>query len=270
LATCLFTTAYGFAGWVSGIILLGIGWRRSLSTVRAPIRHTVGWLAGLPFSVRELRIHVGASTKLESIRERLSNSVFMLRSFIDDHNTLEEYVWAAPVGSSTGTVNETLERTLSVVASKKGLVLLKLGRSADAEASYAIETTDQDWQTTVAEIDQKCRTIVMVPGSTPGVVWEIERLIESGNFFNKTLLVFPRESAEAAEMRWNSLRNILAKHQITMPNIPKKRNWDLILVRFMNYGGVEWSIARHNRWANRMSRRAYLWTFSAALDKFVA
>jgi hypothetical protein len=144
------------------------------------------------------------------------------------------------------------------------------GRSADAEASYAIETTDQDWQTTVAEIDQKCRTIVIVPGSTPGVVWEIERLIESGNFFNKTLLVFPRESAEAAEMRWNSLRNILAKHQITTPNIPKKRNWDLILVRFMNYGGVEWFIARHNRWANRMSRRAYLWTFSVALDKFVA
>lgn len=269
LGTLLFTPAYSFWGWVVGIVFFVLGWHISLSTSRAPIRHTVGWFTDLPLSLGGMAAHFGA-TDIESIRDRLPNSVFMLRSFVDDHNTLEEYFPQDPV--SDGVVSETLERTLSVVAKQKGLTMVKLGSASKSvyEVSYIIETTNQQWQAIVAEINQKCRTIVMVPGNTPGVAWEIERLIDNGNFLYKTLLVFPRERAEDADSRWGNLQETFAKHQRTLPAIPKERNWDPVLVRFLSDKGMEWFVARRKRFANKMGRRAYLWSLSMALDELDA
>jgi hypothetical protein len=265
LGTWLLVPGYSFWAWIVGIVIFSIGWRNSLLTSRAPIRRTTGF-TGVPLSTGKMMV-AGSTTDLAAIRDRLEKSVFMLRSFVDDRNSLEEYIWSAPVGQQGGIMTETLERTLSFVAGKQDLNVVKLGSKNDAEASHAIDTSEQEWRTIVNEVSQKCRTIVLVPANTPGVLWEIEQLIDDGNIFKKTLFVFPKEAPEAAAARWSNLQKTFEKHRRALPDMPSERNWDPVLMRFLRNSEMEWFVARRKRFADRLGRRAYLWSLSVALDQ---
>jgi hypothetical protein len=268
LGTLLFARPYVFWGWgwIAGIVLFTLGWRASLSTVRTPIRRTSGFF-GQPLA--EVAVPVGLTADVVSLQDELPNCIFMLRSFVDDRNAVEEFVWSTGIDAGVGGVGiETLEKTVSAVARATGLIPVKLGRKSDAEASFAIETADSKWQAIVAEISEKCRIIVMVPGITAGVVWEVERLIE-GDLLHKTLFVFPMESGEATDSRWRAFQGTFAKHHRPLSAIPNERNWDPVVVRCLNDGSMQWFVARHNRLAHKRSQRAYLWSLSVALDQFM-
>lgn len=63
-------------------------------------------------------------------------------------------------------------------------------------AARAYVPGDNQWTAVALEWMRQARLVIVIAGSTPGLLWELERIIENG-YARKTLIICPRVSAYA-------------------------------------------------------------------------
>ena len=107
-------------------------------------------------------------------------------------------------------------------------------------ASRAYFTNDK-WRARIIDWMDKARLIVMIPGKSDGVRWELNNILNKG-YISKMLLLFPPStSLEGAREERNQLLKILNEIFQTLPGFAATKDLDMkdvIAIRFRDDGGL--------------------------------
>ena len=168
--------------WVLGVVFFAVG---ALLTV-----------AGTAVDRRVKRRSMRRETALP-IRRGAKSPVIFLRPF-----GTEELLVPAHQGPRRDGIaqilprrEEFLEDIVTWMLWTRGDVLAIAKPGAGAErtvgAAHHVLRDETDWKAAVAKLLEGAAQVVLVPGTTPGVSWELERVRASNNLARKTLLVNP-------------------------------------------------------------------------------
>jgi hypothetical protein len=157
------------------------------------------WLAGFVFAVLVTRrIAPWSQATMEEMRARDPRPpVLFLRSFDDD---------AEPILKSGA--GPTLERVLTDAVRPYG-PFVGIGRPGELRPAGAARKyfPDSEWRAAVLKLMDEAALIVVVPGLTSGLDWEMQRVAEHGRL-RKTIYVFAPTQRAA---RFERLRTVLAE-----------------------------------------------------------
>jgi len=127
--------------------------------------------------------------------------VVLLRSFTDDEGLKVPGYWS---------FKEPFERAVSRVLSRFGpfVAIGKPGERVPPFGAARSYENDQTWQVRALELIRSCRLLVMLAGSTAGLEWELERIIDEGHHGKLLILIPPVSNAERHD-RLRDLANSL-------------------------------------------------------------
>lgn len=167
--------------------------------------------------------------------------ILFLRSFNDE---------AEPILGDQG--GPKLERVVADCVRAYG-PFIAIGRPGELRPSGAARTyfADDAWQAAALRLMDEAALIVVLPGLTPGLDWEMQRLAEAGRL-RKTIFIFPPADGPA---RFNRLRTLLAE----TPEGARLAHVDLSLAMSLH-------LARDWRWAVAYSSWTSAPTYQAAVD----
>jgi len=188
------------------------------------------------------RIAPLSQATMEEMRRRDPRApILFLRSFTDE---------AEPILEDQGGLK--LETVVSHCVRPYG-PFIAIGRPGELRPSGAARKyfTNDAWQAEAIKLMDEAALIVVLPGLTPGLDWEMQRLAEAGRL-RKTIFVFPPTQGAA---RFERLRSLLAQ----TPEGMRLRHVDLSLVMSLH-------LARDWRWAVAYSSWTSLATYQAAVD----
>lgn len=189
-----------------------------------------GWIVGLMF-FGALAL-IATHTKMSNVRlellaaeaeEDLRPPVLLLRSFsqvgLYTHDTNAD---AAPEpGSRFNEIAKALETVGRPVVIGGGMAL---NAFADEEPAFLrLSAPDEYWRDVFRIFAAGARLIVIVPGSTEGVVEELQRLLQSGVRKKCIVLCLPTmRSGEHAQFRshWDRIRATLQSSGLHLPPCP--------------------------------------------------
>jgi hypothetical protein len=119
-----------------------------------------------------------------------ASPVVLLRSFADDGGLKVRGYWGGGFF-----LKEPFERRLSRVLSRFGpfVAVGKPGERLPPFGAARSYENDQKWQIKVLELIRSCKLIVILAGSTTGLKWELERIINEG--YHSKLLILCHPSA---------------------------------------------------------------------------
>lgn len=158
--------------------------------------------------------------------------VLLLRSFLDDHLTLQ-----SQVVENKNTDEITFEELICREAAEWGPIVAigdpkeKMPQLGAARAYYTNET----WQERALDLLETSRLIIMIMGKTPSVGWELERILEK-RYYHKTMIIFPPADAEGHEQRWNQFHKTLHKMTGMGFNPILEQGHCLVAIAFNNDG----------------------------------
>jgi hypothetical protein len=124
--------------------------------------------------------------------------VLLLRSFADDRG-LEGW-------DSQALYTETFERAVGRVFRPFG-PFVAIGKPGERLAPIGAARTyasDEEWQTKALDLMRSSKIILMLAGTTEGLKWELERIVQEGHH-RKLLLLMPPVSDAQRRARLNSL-----------------------------------------------------------------
>ncbi len=98
--------------------------------------------------------------------------------------------------------------------------LVALGETVEwIGGASRIESTELSWKTDAETLMRHARLIVILPGSHPGTLWEIGRLIDQ-NWIAKTVFIDAANDSRTAfaqEAEWDDIVRLLASHGYRLP-----------------------------------------------------
>jgi hypothetical protein len=130
-----------------------------------------------------------------------------LRSFEDDKLQIEEprvRGFLKEIGLQPLT-DETFEEKVVSRAWGKSRPVLSVG-IPETSAGYGavrVSTGEKPWQETVEALSAGAEHIIVMPGYTEGIRWELRHVLGS-QYASRTILVFPPEVPEARKVRWQA------------------------------------------------------------------
>ncbi|MEH6409173.1 MAG: ankyrin repeat domain-containing protein [Hyphomonas sp.] len=108
---------------------------------------------------------------------------------------------------------------LLVRALERNGPVIALGNDRQGVGALRIATSDTEWKSTLVPVLHGARDILIVPHDSPGVIWEIEYLKESG-LLNRTTFVMPPQWADSefvTQESWSKLNPIYKSIGLTVP-----------------------------------------------------
>lgn len=147
--------------------------------------------------------------------------IIILRSFRDDEAW---YVLRRPwltmvIGPIATFFNwVSFEEALAGHLSRYGPVIA-IGRPGERYATLGAAREylgDDKWQERVLELVPRCRSIILMIGTTGGLAWEMEQLIRL-NLLEKVILLFPPVKSSNMKMRWKAFR--LSTASLGLPSV---------------------------------------------------
>lgn len=126
-------------------------------------------------------------------------------------------------GDLFGIDRETLDMVMSAEVNTS-YPMIALGRPGERLGAGRLPSTDADWEALVLLLMKQAKIIFIVPGTSKGVIKEIEHL---KNYFEKTIYIMPPPKyyygdAEGAEQHWHETRQTLTPHNVSLPAYSKK------------------------------------------------
>jgi len=114
--------------------------------------------------------------------------------------------------------------------------LVAVGDVDDAAGAGTVWASEAEWQAVIKQLVQAAERILILPGTTSGLVWEIEWLTECGQIPRCVFLMPPRplEAEDKTEAHWATASETLAKRGLKLPAYTR----DGMLFRFNEYGYV--------------------------------
>ncbi|MGE0629416.1 MAG: hypothetical protein AB7O43_16505 [Hyphomicrobiaceae bacterium] len=134
--------------------------------------------------------------------------VLLLRSFEDDIAAVKpKNIWLALLWQKL-----RLEEAAAPELRSLGpfIAIGKPGESLPTLGALRSYLSDEHWQEQVREWMCGARLIVMVPGTTKWVAWELQELVTLG-FLSKLMLIFPQESDELLRRRLRFIEDVAKK-----------------------------------------------------------
>lgn len=133
--------------------------------------------------------------------------ILLLRPFQDDHKELKEGLNISV--HQAFRVERSLEEALVKQLSWDGPVVA-MGNPDDklpplgAGRDYSTNSTNTSWQEKIETLSKQAQLIVIQPGKTAGVLWELKQIIDL-KLLNKTIILFPPSKEEELTERWKIL-----------------------------------------------------------------
>jgi hypothetical protein len=153
--------------------------------------------------------------------------VVLLRSFTDESLSWGSYGDRQP-----------FERAVSRVLSRFGpfVAIGKPGERVPPFGAARNYINDQTWQVQALELIRSSRLLVMLAGSTKGLKWEFERIIDEG-YHSKLLILIPPVSNAERHDRLRDLANALV-NTMWHDGLSRAVGNDVISVQLGNHGVV--------------------------------
>jgi hypothetical protein len=245
-ATELFNSAIGWAGtsvrllgWACFVISVGmphVGARLFSPSNALEYGGTIVLSAVIGIAVASVSHAIGANLVAYSLRRRAPNAlkvlaadcrppVLYLRPFQEDLDQARSSRAASLV--PTPTLGFTGEQAISDVLCPIGPVVA-IGRPGEAlpPVGFArMYVADDQWQGAVLALLSRAAVIVLVAGNSPGLRWEIQRTLRSGDI-SRLLIVLPAW----AGFDFEAFRQLLEESSgLAIPNLraPDRRVWPL-------------------------------------------
>jgi hypothetical protein len=126
-------------------------------------------------------------------------------------------------GDFFGLDRETLDLLVSSEAPYR-YPTIALGRPGEKLGAGRLPSTDADWEALVLLLMRQAQVIFIVPGTSEGVMWEMERLKD---YRAKTVYLMPptkyyHGDARSAARHWHELRHTFMRRDIFLPGYDPK------------------------------------------------
>lgn len=117
-------------------------------------------------------------------------------------------VFNVPVGTAVSKrVAVAFEEVLGAICLNAGVALRSIGRVPNQLGPAALSASDAEWQGRAGELMKSANVVLVVPGGSPGSMWEIEQILGSQEVLEKTLWLMPPaeiiDHVEEFEAAWN-------------------------------------------------------------------
>lgn len=127
--------------------------------------------------------------------------------------------WRPPAHTSHPSAETvTLELALSLALSPD-VLLTYVGGHLHPTAADTIATTSEsgDWQEVVKILLEGSDMVLLVPGYTPGMQWELRYLTEQGYLRHSLLIMLPQATDRSAKKRWEGARSAAKAFGLDLP-----------------------------------------------------
>jgi hypothetical protein len=123
----------------------------------------------------------------------------------------------------------------------RNLEFVKLGFPGDTSYREEIRVPPEvsAWRDLVLTELPRCDLVLMVPGKTEGIAWELERLVGAADKPVPLAIIFPPDSQAKAAASWNTL---VARH-VSFPQLPERPTFFPVLL-YTGEGVRHWVVAR--------------------------
>lgn len=125
-------------------------------------------------------------------------------------------------GESPEAVVELESLLASAMRDTHTIPLIGLGHPGEHFGSGRIRTEDKSWQYLAEQLIRCAEVIFAVPGDSPGTLWELQHLKETGRLW-KTILLMPPETPDADwPMAWRNTKLACASIGLMLPDYEKQ------------------------------------------------
>jgi hypothetical protein len=124
-----------------------------------------------------------------------------------------------------------LEEELAEIISPQGL-LLAIGDKRISYGAAKLHTGDDRWQSDFDALAERADSIIIVPGASPGTLWELSKILERPALFAKAVWAMP---AGLRKTRWDEITAAcLKRFDIRLP--PHSKNGCFLEQRALTAG----------------------------------
>lgn len=167
----------------------------------------------------------------------------LLRSFEDDDTRHDRHKYGSEIlvshFSFTKWHSNTLEEAIVEPLSELGPVVTVADPRHKARPLGAtrVQLSGTEWQKDVNLWIDRCRTVVMIMGETPGLMWELQQLALRESL-SKLLIVVPPLPQDMLEIRWQATRNALSQ-AVPALAVPAALPSDAAVIGFTSSGSCD-------------------------------
>jgi hypothetical protein len=172
---------------------------------------------------RQLKRDIKAALLLDRLRKGSQEPFSLyLRSFSEDtklrrHKGVWWYVMSE--GGILNIDRETLDLVISSEM-RHSCPVIAFDQVRETLGAGRLLSADGEWESVVLFLMKRAQLIFVVPGTSKGVVWEVEQL---RNYFKKTVFVMPparywRKPLKNVEQLWHEIRTEFSTRGILMPS----------------------------------------------------
>jgi hypothetical protein len=207
--------------------LAGIGWM-------------LAWLAVTMLYAGYTLTRVGkqlfALTAQELMRRDPRPPILYLRSFSDEYTSIDPPERRLPdvstIVTDSAKLDTSLEELLTRIFQSRGPVVAistpDQGLPPPGAARMPLLGEENDWRAGVCDLIDRCSGILVLVGTSTGVLWEVEQVVARGALCKAWFVFAPDNLAE----RYASLRTVLVRiADVALPEAPPP---ELICLRFPN------------------------------------
>ena len=161
-----------------------------------------------------LRSFKDDSLTMPGVREKTKNSPDIVRSMFRGFDVAVMLVTDSSwEGHLIGWLREAVGPVVAIA---------KPGETLPPKAGAARLFVRRDWESTVADLLQRCRVVLVALGRTEGLAWELREIVNQGAE-KKLIVVVPPLAKEEIDSRWSVFRYILSStcEGENIPDLPE-------------------------------------------------
>lgn len=187
--------------------------------------------ASIFYRVGRMKRQIKRDAKAAVLLKRLQSEVhepfsLYLRSFSQEENLKRKkgFWWYILIeGDIFGIDRETLDLMISSEV-RHSYPMITFGRPGEKLGAGRLPASNPDWEALVLLLMKHAKAIFIVPNTSEGVIWEMERLKD---YYEKTIYLMPptkyyHGAAESAEQYWRETQQEFIHRGIFLPGYSKK------------------------------------------------
>lgn len=172
-----------------------------------------GFLIALPFAflfLRRARRYFSPDARQVMANKELSPPVLLLRAFADDLAAVPSTAFWRKLLIIKSLRRRRVEEIAATSLSPLGpfIAVSNPGEKVPQLGALRADLKDDEWKDHVLKWIRQSRLIVMIAGTSEGVIWELEQVRDTSEAIVRLVLLFP---PDGIAQRWSCVLNVLRK-----------------------------------------------------------